>query len=148
MLYSWRCLWLTRFLDILLNIIQKTFPTFRRFNHFPPMSEMIHLPEIQTKLTVTKTSVFNSNVDALALPQLLCIYGCCAELGYKSYTEILATSYGICLLITESDDKKTKPFCDPWCVPNCTFPKVLLCTYNKNHLTESFQKSSRVVKNK
>lgn len=147
MLYSWRCLWLNRLLDILLTIIQKIFSTFRCFNHFPPMSEMKHLPEIQTKLTVTETSVFNSNVDALALPQLWCIYGWCAELGYKSYTDILATSYGICFLIIESG-KKTKLFCDPWWMPNCTFPKGLQWTYNENHLTKSFQRSSRAVKNK
>lgn len=33
---------------------------------------MTHLLEIQTKQTVTKSSVFNSEVDALALLQLLC----------------------------------------------------------------------------
>lgn len=79
---------------------------------------MTHLLEIQTKQTVTKSSVFNSEVDALALLQLLCICGRCPELGYKSYTEILATSYGICFLIIKCGDKETKLFYDLWIVPN------------------------------
>lgn len=35
---------------------------------------MIHLLEIQTTLTVTKTSAFNSNVDALALPSAINVF--------------------------------------------------------------------------
>lgn len=74
--------------------------------------------EIQIKLAVTRTSVVKFNVDGMALSQLLCIYGKCTESGDKSYTEMLATSCGICLLIIKCGVKKTKLAYDLRLMPN------------------------------